>query len=614
MRPNMWSQRMTIPGGDGSGCTRATAKISSVARGTSAVSDTVWTGLLLVLVLLATGCASKPTRADAQAQISSTRPRPRPVVSPEPEFRVTLGFAADGSVRVKLNLPLSWYREDLDWVDLEHFKVEFDDGRGIERFLRTEAGGPWIPRFPNPGGDLEVVYTLVPGAHEAHPKTGVDEVPHPVRGGYYHNGRSLFPTAVRTPGGKSLDAPTTIQLSAPTGMTLVSSLKPSAENLTEVRASSLAEAANAVYYLGNFRKELLSVGQSKVYIVSSDFDATELEPYVRLAKRMLSMGREVLGPATVEELLLTIDRHPGGGVDGGVTGRGISVLIPDTPDDRALPLPGTVLVHELSHLWNRADAMWLGEGYTRYLDVVFRTRLDGVNEAAALEEFLRLHSGYLASAPGPLRNASGADAYRGGAMLSLCLDASLRADGHSLFEAHRVLREQAPAGQTMLRADEFRSVVQTLSPVTAAMLDRLLDQPKIDVVPCFRAAGYAVTVTEYSGFSARALALDVLKVGSYTGATVATVREGSTFRPGDVVLRSRGKAVRSISELEPLLARAKPGSKMPISVRRAGAETTIRVTIPKLAAADRPSKRLVTVVAPSGIHFLTERRSTPAPG
>ena len=158
-----------------------------------------------------------------------------------------------------------------------------------------------------------------------------------------------------------------------------------------------------------------------------------------------------------------------------------------------LLVAGRVLVHELGHLWNRADVDWLGEGVARYLEVVFTVTLDGGDADRFGADFADAFRTYLdeGATPGSIASHRGPAAYAAGAAFTLCLDAHLRAAGADLLVLHRALR--APdrvATDGMLRGAVVATTLAARWPALAPQFEAWRTRPgRLDLVACAAGAG-----------------------------------------------------------------------------------------------------------------------------
>jgi predicted metalloprotease with PDZ domain len=259
---------------------------------------------------------------------------------------------------------------------------------------------------------------------------------------------------------------------------------------------------------------------------------------------------------------------------------------------------GMVIVHELSHLWNRADAWWLNEGVTRYFEVLLSHRLDRRPARSIAEALLDVYGAYEQSIGKlALRDATDTLAYHGGATLAFCLDGELRAEKSSLFALHRAVRERAGAGAA-LEARRFFEELSKTAPSAAARAEQRLGQAgPFDATDCFRSAGFRLAAVSYRGFTADALAVDVLGVGGHdtSSARVYRIRPGSPFEEGDLIVRAQGKPVRRMQDVDRWLAAVVPGRKFQLEVERRGTKQILSFEMPELDSDARETHRALTV-------------------
>ncbi len=563
--------------------------------------------LLLPLSLLwLTGCGGPPrdSQRPASSRISASPEDPGEGTpdAPQTQARVTAEFhlrglpeARRGELDVTLTLPLHWVKQPFTALKLRFREEEFRKGRsGYARFVdRIHDDGayrPWTDEFARPDGKvLTANYRIRLDHHLFDPVVGLDEVPHPTASGWFLNGRAMLPSIRIVLGDgaeKELDLNAVMTLTFPDGWASISSVGEGAG--PEWRADALSSLRNALYYAGTFARTEVRSGRSRVEVVSQDFSAAELKPLEELVSRTLAQGTTVLGELPEERLLLIYDR--GTERAGGVVGRGVSLLYDRAPDARASSPMGTVVVHELVHLWNRADAWWLNEGLTRYFEVVLSLRIDGASPAEAGRRLANLASRYLATSSGAsVAEARGGEAYAAGALFAFCVDVELRKHGSSLPAVHRRVRQAAGPGNA-LGADVFLRAIGETSAETLKVARRLFALPgPVDVVPCMKQAGYRVRSTTVSSFTAEALALSVLGITSHDleTATVLRALPASALKPGDVITQVGKRRVSSMDDVSEALATARTGTTVPLVVTRGQEEVTVRLVVPELPAQSR---------------------------
>lgn len=503
---------------------------------------------------------------------------------------------------VALTVPLAWLPRDADRVVVRFRNERFRAGptsysefvRGIDA-ARNEV--PWQEEHTLPPDRvLSLRYRVHLEHAAADPVVGVDEVPHATAGGWFLNGRAFVPRLyLPTPArDKNLDLEAEIALHLPEGYALESSA--GAESEGRIRTQSLAELHDAIYYTGKFQSKRLTEGSVDVTLVTSDFTAEDLAPLGSLVTRTLRLGAKELGTIPPVHLLLAYDKAAERA--GGVVGRGISLLYEAPPDGRASSPMGVVVVHELMHLWNRADQEWMSEGFTRYLEVMMSLRLDAAEKEEIAERLLSVHDNYArAIGNGTIAQARDSLAYSGGAVIAFCTDADLKADGSSLALVHQAVRKKTGVP---LVVDELLNAVDAASKQSGvALRERLTRRGAIDFGKCLRQAGYRVKVTEYAGITAKALALDVLHIRGHDTSTakVLRVEEGSPFQQGDVIESVEGTPIHSMEGVPYLLRRHRPGQIIHMLVRRGNATVRITLAMPKLAQTARPKQRRFVVVS-----------------
>jgi predicted metalloprotease with PDZ domain len=503
---------------------------------------------------------------------------------------------------VTLSLPLAWTKLELRSLELR-FREEAFRARagGYAAFVRglDQRGRElaWSGIRPAPGPELVVRYRVKLEHAAADPVVGVDEVPHATSGGWFLNGRAFVPhiVASTTEGEKTLDLESELVLELPPGWKLASSAPGEGPRR---RAESLAALRDAIYYGGSFSERRLVHGDVAVRLITSDYSDAELAPLADLAERTLALGTALLGPLPRDELLIVYDRASGRA--GGVVGRGVTLLHSEPPSSRATSPMGLVVVHELAHLWNTADAMWLREGFARYFELVLANRLDRAGPRALAEALLDAYRAYEQSiGQRALGAATDTVAYHGGATLAFCLDGELRVQKSSLFALHRAVREGGGLGaRSFLDALRGRS-----APLAERAEQRLAHRGAFDAADCFRNAGFRLAATRYLGFTAEALAVDVLRVGGHetSSARVYRLPEGSPFEEGDSIVSAQGKRVERMHDVDRWLAAVPAGRRFRLEVQRGSARHAIELEMPALGPEARETHRVLTLAPIAGV-------------
>ncbi|MEM9189659.1 MAG: hypothetical protein AAGF12_10820 [Myxococcota bacterium] len=551
-------------------------------------------------------CIAASGGASGGPQESSAR---RVEVPADPFIDARVRLSSDGTAEVELDVPLAWYRDDLAFVELAFRDVGLRGELTLASYVRSaHTRGAALPlRKEHPGARYVAAYHVVPGVHEAEPANGVDGVSHPLDGGFCFIGSGLFPEGLQTPDGRRLSLPVRllVELVDPR-LTLVTSLSRRGDILT---AESLEELTEAVFYLAEtVHTRSLDAAGAHIEFHSTSFDRDALESSVQLTRRTLETAHTALGlPAgdSHRYFQIFLEAHPTRRTEGGVLGSTVMILSPDAPSGRAMEADGAVIVHELLHLWNRGTPMWVGEGITRYLEILFRAHLDGLVEAQALSLLLATSAAHAALRQGPIQEAAGLEAYEGGAMVAFCLDAFLRKRDTSLFALHRDVRRSLGMTSSIDQA-AIRARLTVLDPELATALDRWVTSDEPDFRPCFEAAGFEASSVSHRGYTARALAVDVLGVTGYATQTpeILGVSEGSRFQPHDRILRVEGIPVVLISAIEPILGQISSG-EAEIELERSGEILTVALPLPRLRAEDRPARQTVVARSRPNERFLT---------
>lgn len=450
--------------------------------------------VFLAITLLCAACAGRSLQADTPAA--------------EPTLDMTARIDAAGRLEVDLALPVAWLGADVTSVDLAFPAERFASGQtGFGDFVRvvTPRGEQALAPLPVQGPILRARLHILLDHHRQGPIHGKDEVPHPVRGGWMLTGRALVPSLsiLRRDGRRQkLELPGRLRWHLPAAWRLVASVDNAEGPARALESADLDGLREALYVVGSPSTRALRVHGVQLLLVTSDFSVAELDVLADLASRTLELGTRLLGRPTMAALTVVIDRDERRG--GGLVGRGITLLQPELPTGSARAMPGRVLVHELVHVWNRADADWLSEGFARYLEVILTTRLDGAPAAQAAEDLAAaLQPYFVAIGEGTIEATRGPPAYAAGATLAFCTDAALRARGRSFFELHQGVRGRADA-QGWLRAADLHAWLEAGEPeVARAVRDWLQTRGPVDVAACARLVGGTAVVTRERGLVVR---------------------------------------------------------------------------------------------------------------
>jgi len=417
------------------------------------------------------------------------------------------------------------------------------------------------------------------------PRHGLDEVPHRTSKGWLLVGRAFIPI-LKIAGTLQPHLPAELHLD--TGKLPLTTL--AGEPVPGARVGTIADLAHALYYVGPHASLRVEHGATTVHVLSASFTEQQLQPLATLVKNTLAQAEHVLGPAPKRSRLLIYDSQPLG-FAGGVIGDDITLMSSTPPDASGLSAMGAVVVHELSHLWLKADAPWLSEGFNTYLELVLGLQLDAASPKRTARALLRLHSKFQAHAQTaePLAKAKGLRAYSAGAVAAFCLDTRLRTHGSSVLKTLRSALNGDGEGTTVQR---YFDSVQAVSPTDAQYLRQLIHQEEpIDLQACLREAGFRLTNEPYEGYTLRALVVDVLKITGFSPqrAEIFRTKPDSIFEVGDVIVSVDGAAIELIPQIDLLVAKSKPGSKLPVVVQRKGVTTTLQLQVPTLGPKARQS-------------------------
>jgi hypothetical protein len=463
------------------------------------------------------------------------------------------------------------------------------EGVGYEAFVRALDGAAVPDELEVPPEGTRLSYRVELRHAESQPAAGPDEVPHPTSGGWFLVGRAFLP--VIKSGGTRTRLPGRVALHLPEGWEVLSSAGDGA-----VVSGPLPALRDAFYYVGRFHHRRVTLDGAVVDVATADWPLGALDALESVVRRVHALATARLGPLSSSRHLLVYDRVPQG-FFGGVVGAGLSVLSSTPPTERVRSAAGEVLVHELLHQWIRGEETWLGEGLTTYTQVLTQAELDGATpqeRADALAEIARI---YMASSgERTVGDGTGPWGYAAGATVGFCLDTVLAAQGGSVASVLRATRAELGAGEA-LTADAFTRVLAATGPEAAARLAQWLTAPStIDVAGCFRDAGYDATEVEYSGYSLRTLALEVLQAPSFSPlrAELFRVRDGSPFEVGDVIERVNGDPVAKVDDLSWLLRDVPAGATVRADVLRRGAPAQVEFTMPEVAADQRPRQVRLT--------------------
>ncbi len=546
-----------------------------------------------------------PTPAAARTDKGSSRARVEAVLDAPSGRRANLA--------VDLIVPLGFIDFQYRQLEVRFRNEKFrKGGNGYARFVDVarEGGkrGAFVSTVAAPSDKvLRLQYRVRLEHHHADPVVGLDEVPHPTTGGWFLNGRAFLPSVhVVLPDGKEkeVDMEATLSLKVPAGHDLVSSVAAGSGPWT---APSLGELRNALYYSGKFDRAASGSGDVRIDLVSSDFGEVQLGILGAMTGFTLKAATRLLGPLPKKRLLIIYDRDAERA--GGVVGKGISLLYDRPPSPEMSSPMGIVIVHELMHLWNRGDAWWLNEGLTRYLELVFSLRLDRATPQEATRRLLELNEKYRSSAPKQsVEKATELEAYSAGALYCFCLDMELRRAGRSLFAVHRRARKAAGAGRALSVAGFF-DAMNALAPKVVEDAKKKLSAPgPIDLAPCLRRAGFRVQRKPAQLLSAKALAVDVMKIRGHDLRTSKVLRtfDDSPLKPGDRITTVNGTVVSSFTDINHVVSKLAPGSAVKLSLLRESKRIALALKMPKLPAAAYVRYEALSVTATPKQHPLLD--------
>jgi len=539
-----------------------------------------------ISLLFAVACGGTATLTPTPAPSAPTDPVPAEHEDPSELVRYSLTWdqveqdqvAQDPEVQIRLAMDLGFIEPAPSSVVLLFAPLELRDGSssGV-RFLSTDDGEVDLEAssvtVPVVDGRVRASYRVRLEHHRHDPLRGIDNVPHPTRGGFTVPGVALFPTFMRLDDGRNLDGEVALAVALPAGWRHVHGAAPRAGDPS--RAHHLADFARTIHAFGRYEVQTIERGESLVRVVSADWDEAGLAPLRELIARTLDLGTSWLGPTSPGTLTIVVDRV-GERYEGGLVGTQSIVLSgPDLGSLRAHEMPGLIVVHELAHLWARADTMWLNEGLARMLEIAMGVHLEDLGPEDALAEVERRVDRYyeLAGTSRAVRaDEVGAWPYDGGLAVLVCVEAALRANDESLLQLHRELRER---NGLPVSTDAFRT---TLDERVAGLGDRLGEwlshAGPIDLAPCYEGLGFEAENRPARRLTPRAFVVDVLGARGLEGTTVTAVGDDPKLELGDRILAVDGQSVAS---LDSILYRIGDARRVTLRVRRsvAGCEGSV---------------------------------------
>ncbi|MCB9601610.1 MAG: hypothetical protein H6721_00970 [Sandaracinus sp.] len=505
---------------------------------------------LLVVVWSACGATpaeSVPSRAPTPVS-QSPNDAPIAVEAPLVDYRIRVVEASpDAVVDVRFTFDLAFVEPAPQAVILHFASLELEDGdSSATRFILPES--PAVRdadtiTWPVVDGRVTGGYRVTLAHHRHEPRRGVDNVPHPTAGGWTVPGTAFLPTLARLDDGRALDGDVAAAFELPDAWVHHHSAPDELSRAASQHAASpharfehFADLAHAVHTFGHYAVHAIRRGESEVRLVSADYDEATLEPLRRLVERTLDLGERWLGPLPRETRTIVVDRV-GARYEGGLVGvRGIVLSGPDLGSLHAHEMPGLIVVHELAHLWARADVPWLNEGLARFLEIALGVALEGLPPEVAQAELDRRLARYYELAGDHraiVADTQGAWPYEGGLVLLACAEAELRAAGDSLFALHRRLRER---DGLPVRTEAFVEALDRAAPGAGQRLrERLHHAGPFPMAACFEGLGFDVSTREVAPPTARALVVDALRVTGIDGTRVVSVAPRSVLHVGDTI-------------------------------------------------------------------------------
>ena len=471
--------------------------------------------------------------------------------------------------------------------------VDFGDSPFLEgpaswnRFV--EDGGGRVP--PWSADPAELSYRVRLTHHQVPHDHGVDEVPHPVEGGWFLVGRAFIPMFPPASGSR----PVAISWELPDGWEAAHSL---------AADPTLAEARETVFYIGQFARREVTVGGARVELVTSGYGERVLEGVAEGLVRTLERAEARLGPIPDRRKLVTLDPPPPDApmdvFQGGVIGDGVSLLTPAPPTAELGGAGGSLLIHELTHLWIHEGPLWFREGLTQFETVLGQGELAGMSETERIELFQgqdRHHQRVWGKES--LRGMRGYGAYTAGAVFGFCVDVELRREGSDLGQ---VLRGIGYRPTTRPDQDFFRRL-RDISPRVARYARRWLGSRRPDdLQACLERAGYEVEVHRYLALSTVDLAEEVLGVDGMrlSRNLVTATPDGSPFEPGDRIVEVEGAGAADAADLIWLLRDAAPESEIGLTALRNGEHIQLSVVMPVIDDSRRTEERRIEITIPEG--------------
>ena len=197
---------------------------------------------------------------------------------------------------------------------------------------------------------------------------------------------------------------------------------------------------HAYMLLGTHSEKVAKSDESEVVLAIGGRYKTAANEIQSTVEAFLNTYSEIFGGTPKGRMLFVANPYGNEGrMEGGVSGRSISVLIGGTLDETSKRLWVPLVGHEIVHIWNgtaikfREQEYWFSEGFTEYYSRIVSARLGLTSEnefldnlESACEAYLSKQGNLSIRRAGENKGANSGLVYQGGSLVAAALDVKIR--------------------------------------------------------------------------------------------------------------------------------------------------------------------------------------------
>ncbi|MBI1930366.1 PDZ domain-containing protein [Candidatus Poribacteria bacterium] len=329
-------------------------------------------------------------------------------------------------------------------------------------------------------------------------------------------------------------------------------------------------------------------------------------------------------------LLVANPYNTKGGLDGGVFGRSISLLmgygeLEEATTSRWVPFVG----HEIFHVWNgqainfSGQEYWFSEGFTNYYAAVVSARLGLISEKDFLERMEQACKRYLTKQgqlsmrdAGNNKSSQYELVYEGGSLVGAALDLQIRnlTDNQKSLDdvMKQMYREFGVTGKKYTMRDVIRIVNEIAGEDLEEFFIRYVSETeRLPLAEYFLHAGLDVQVELGEELPDSDYVIHkMLRINSLTttGDSLIIRRSQSAgYKDEDNLIAVNGTPVKTVFDLSRVALNWKPGDEVELTLLREGKKTAMRITLGGESEEGLPSAEFL-------IHQMLKIQSLTHPG